>query len=40
MRKCLMIMSWLPLMMTAQTYNFDMTKPQPVYSDDTGFGFD
>lgn len=25
---------------TAQVFDFDMTKPQPVYTDETGFGYD
>ena len=24
----------------AQVFDFDLTKPQPVYSDETGFGYD
>ena len=30
----------MPLMASAQTFDFDMTKPQPVYSDDNGAGYD
>ena len=30
----------LPMMAVGQTYDFDMTKPQPVYSDENGFGYD
>ena len=30
----------LPLMAAAQTFDFDMTKPQPVYNEETGYGYD
>ena len=30
----------LPLMAMAQTFDFDMTKQQPEYSDEAGFGYD
>ena len=30
----------MPLMASAQTFDFDMTKPQPVYTDDNGAGYD
>lgn len=30
----------LPMMASAQTFDFDMTKPQPVYNDQQGFGYD
>ena len=30
----------MPLMASAQTFDFDMTKLQPVYSDDNGAGYD
>lgn len=30
----------LPAFATAQTFNFDMTKEQPVFSETTGFGYD
>ncbi len=30
----------LPLALAAQTFDFDMTKPQPLYSDSTGYGYD
>lgn len=30
----------LPLVGTAQTFDFDMTKPQPVYTEEDGYGYD
>ncbi|MBR1932597.1 MAG: rhamnogalacturonan acetylesterase [Prevotella sp.] len=30
----------LPLMAMAQTFDFDLTKPQPVYNDQDGYGYD
>ncbi len=30
----------LPLVGTAQTFDFDMTKPQPVYTEEAGYGYD
>lgn len=30
----------LPLTAMAQTFDFDMTKPQPVYNAETGYGYD
>jgi len=30
----------LPALLWAQTYDFDMTRPQPVYSDSLGYGYD
>lgn len=30
----------LPLAGMAQTYDFDLTKPQPVYNNEAGFGYD
>ena len=35
----LMLVS-LPLMLSAQTFDFDMTKPQPVYNEEMGYGYD
>jgi hypothetical protein len=34
----MMLMALLPLMAVGQTFDFDMTKPQPVYSDEGGYG--
>ena len=36
----MMLMALLPLMAVGQTFDFDMTKPQPVYSDEGGYGYD
>ena len=30
----------LPVAAVGQTFDFDMTKPQPVYSEETGYGYD
>lgn len=38
--KLLMILASLPMMTMSQTFDFDMTKPQPVYMAETGFGYD
>ena len=40
LRKNLVLLAWMPVMAVAQTFDFDMTKPQPVYSQETGFGYD
>lgn len=40
LRKNLVLLAWMPVMVVAQTFDFDMTKPQPVYSQETGFGYD
>lgn len=29
-----------PMMLCAQTFDFDLTKPQPVYNDQDGYGYD
>ena len=36
----MMLMALLPLMAVGQTFDFDMTKPQPVYSEEGGYGYD
>lgn len=35
-----MAVALLPMMAWAQTFDFDMTKPQPAYSDAKGYGYD
>ena len=30
----------LPLTAMAQTFDFDMTKPQPMYNAEAGYGYD
>lgn len=41
MRKQLMLMlGVLPVMAFAQTFDFDLTKSQPVYTTESGFGYD
>ena len=34
------MLALLPFAALAQTFDFDMTKPQPVYSDGVGYGYD
>ena len=36
----LAITALMPVALSAQTFDFDMTKKQPVYSDSQGFGYD
>lgn len=41
MKKLLMLMLGVwPVMAIAQTFDFDLTKPQPVYTVESGFGYD
>ena len=30
----------MPMMLAAQTFDFDLTKPQPVFNDEAGYGYD
>ena len=39
-RQLMMLLGALPFVAAAQTFDFDMTKPQPVYSADAGYGYD
>ena len=39
-RQLMMLLGALPFVATAQSFDFDMTKPQPVYSADGGYGYD
>ena len=39
-RQLMMLLGVLPFVAAAQTFDFDMTKPQPVYSADAGYGYD
>lgn len=39
-RLLLLSLALLPTVMEAQTFDFDMTKDQPVYSETTGYGYD
>ena len=34
------LLAMMPLMMAAQTFDFDMTKPQPIYDDNNSYGYD
>ena len=36
----LLLLACMPLMLSAQTFDFDMTKPQPVYNKEAGYGYD
>ena len=41
MRKTILVlMTLIPVALNAQTFDFDMTKQQPVYSDSQGYGYD
>ena len=40
MKNLFLMMAMVPTMVMAQTFDFDMTKPQPVYSDAVGYGYD
>lgn len=40
MKTLLMVLTLLPIAAMAQTFDFDMTKTQPVYNDETGYGYD
>lgn len=41
MKKSLLtLMTVMPLWLSAQIYDFDLTQPQPVYTDETGYGYD
>ena len=35
-----LLLACMPLMLSAQTFDFDMTKPQPVYNEEAGYGYD
>ena len=39
-KKLLTLMLMAPTMLWAQTFDFDLTKPQPVYNDEAGYGYD
>ena len=34
------LVAMMPLTLAAQTFDFDLTKPQPVYNAEQGFGYD
>lgn len=36
----MLMAGWLPIMATAQALDFDMTKPQPIYNNVAGYGYD
>ena len=39
-KKFLAFLALGPMIATAQTFDFDMTEKQPVYSDEIGYGYD
>ena len=39
-KQLLTLLALMPLTLMAQTFDFDMTKPQPVYNDAQGYGYD
>ena len=39
-RNIILSLALVPAMSFGQTYDFDMTKPQPVYNAETGYGYD
>ena len=40
LKKIITSLALLPTMAFSQTFDFDMTKPQPVYNAETGYGYD
>lgn len=34
------VLAMIPLAVCAQTFDFDLTRPQPLYSESTGYGYD
>ena len=36
----ILLAAGMPVITGAQSFDFDMTKPQPVYSDSIGYGYD
>jgi hypothetical protein len=34
------LIAFLPTILWAQSFDFDLTKPQPIYNDQDGFGYD
>jgi len=39
-KKLLLLWMLLPMAAMSQTFDFDMTKPQPVFNDAQGYGYD
>ena len=39
-RNLAIIASLIPMMMAAQSFDFDLTKPQPIYNETDGYGYD
>ena len=40
LRKELLLLALMPGIAVAQAFDFDMTKEQPVYSQEIGYGYD
>ena len=40
MKKIMLMLALLPAMVMGQSFDFDLTKPQSVYTDDNGAGYD
>ena len=38
--KLLILSAFFPILANAQSFEYDMTKEQPVYSDALGYGYD
>ena len=39
-RNTFLFLAMMPLTLMAQTFDFDLTKPQPVYNEQDGYGYD
>lgn len=39
-RNTFLLLAMMPLTLMAQTFDFDLTKPQPVYNEQDGYGYD
>lgn len=39
-KELISLLAFVPLALMGQTFDFDLTKPQPQYSDEVGFGYD
>ena len=39
-KKFLASLAFVPMIASAQTFDFDMTENQPLYSDEIGYGYD
>lgn len=39
-QKLIALVAFAPLALMGQTFDFDLTRPQPVYTDGQGYGYD